>query len=227
MSMENGQPLLLCDAGTLTTERTAATTALAVDLLAAPNASRLAIIGSGKVALAHLRYALSLRLWSEIRVFSPSLQGNTSKQENFTELSGLVRFPENVEDATAHCDVIMLCTSSGSPVLNPDSLTHPALITSISTNAPRAHEIPPASLRDMQVYCDYKKTTPSSAGEMQLAASDHGWSHDSIVGDLPALVTAGCPKPDFGKHRYFRSIGLGMEDIAVAAALYNLAAAAN
>ncbi|WP_394805196.1 hypothetical protein [Metapseudomonas otitidis] len=29
MSMQDGQPLLLCDAATLTTERTAATTALA------------------------------------------------------------------------------------------------------------------------------------------------------------------------------------------------------
>ncbi len=56
MSMQTGQPLLLCDAGELTTARTAATTAVAVDALALLNASRLAIIGSGKVAQAHLHY---------------------------------------------------------------------------------------------------------------------------------------------------------------------------
>ncbi len=61
MSMQTGQPLLLCDAGELTTARTAATTAVAVDALAPSNAKRLAIIGSGKVAQAHLHYAKTLR----------------------------------------------------------------------------------------------------------------------------------------------------------------------
>ncbi len=73
MSMQTGQPLLLCDAGELTTARTAATTAVAVDALAPLNATRLAIIGSGKVAQAHLHYVKGLRDWQRISVYSPSL----------------------------------------------------------------------------------------------------------------------------------------------------------
>src|SRR5471030_1532735 len=61
MSMQTGQPLLLCDAGELTTARTAATTAVAVDALAPLDAKRLAIVGSGPVAQAHLHYARGLR----------------------------------------------------------------------------------------------------------------------------------------------------------------------
>ena len=53
MSMDSGQPLLLCDASELTTARTAATTAVAVEALAPERASRLALIGSGLVARAH------------------------------------------------------------------------------------------------------------------------------------------------------------------------------
>ncbi|SQK86441.1 ornithine cyclodeaminase/mu-crystallin [Pseudomonas aeruginosa] len=56
MSMQTGQPLLLCDAARLTTARTAATTAVAVDALAPAKAGRLALIGSGPVAHAHLQY---------------------------------------------------------------------------------------------------------------------------------------------------------------------------
>ena len=67
-------------------------------------------------------------------------------------------------------------------------LTKPALITSISTNVANAHEIPPAWLPDMDVYCDYRKTTPASAGEMKLAAQLHDWSPESVLGDLPELV---------------------------------------
>ena len=66
MSMQTGQPLLLCDAGELTTARTAATTAVAVDALAPLTANRLAIIGSGKVAQAHLHYVKGLRDWQSI-----------------------------------------------------------------------------------------------------------------------------------------------------------------
>lgn len=68
MSMETGQPLMLCDSGRLTTERTAATTALAVDLLAGEGSARVAVIGSGAVAQAHWRHVQGLRDWQEVRV---------------------------------------------------------------------------------------------------------------------------------------------------------------
>lgn len=53
MSMRTGQPLMWCDAGLQTVERTAGTTALAVDCLAPGTARRLAIVG----ATAHLTRA--------------------------------------------------------------------------------------------------------------------------------------------------------------------------
>ncbi|MGV2461478.1 UNVERIFIED_CONTAM: NAD(P)H-dependent anabolic L-arginine dehydrogenase DauB, partial [Pseudomonas aeruginosa] len=68
MSMQTGQPLLLCDAARLTTARTAATTAVAVDALAPAEAGRLALIGSGPVAHAHLQYVKGLRDWQGVRV---------------------------------------------------------------------------------------------------------------------------------------------------------------
>ncbi|MBY4859035.1 ornithine cyclodeaminase family protein, partial [Burkholderia contaminans] len=126
----------------------------------------------------------------------------------------------SVEACVRDADVVMLCTSSGTPVLGDGMLTRPALVTSISTNVARAHEIPPAWLPDMDVYCDYRHTTPASAGEMQIAAAEHGWDAARIAGDLPALVAGTCPAPSYARHAFFRSIGLGLEDIAIAHALY-------
>ncbi len=79
MSMETGQPLLLCDSGQLTTERTAGTTALAVDFLASTKATKLAIIGSGPVAQAHYRHVKALRNWTSISVYSPTLGTDASR----------------------------------------------------------------------------------------------------------------------------------------------------
>ncbi|MDR9863600.1 ornithine cyclodeaminase family protein [Pseudomonas baetica] len=222
MSMQTGQPLLLCDAGELTTARTAATTAVAVDALAPLDARRLAIIGSGKVAQAHLHYVKSLRDWQSIRVYSPSLQEDPETQARLKALAPELTIATSREAALVEADVIMLCTSSAVPVLDPATLSKPALITSISTNAPRAHEVPPQSLGDMQVFCDYRLTTPGSAGEMLIAVEQHGWSKDSIVGDLADLLSEKVQRPGYDRHVFFRSIGLGLEDIALANAVYHL-----
>ncbi|KPN92667.1 ornithine cyclodeaminase family protein [Pseudomonas nunensis] len=223
MSMQTGQPLLLCDAGELTTARTAATTAVAVDALAPLNARRLAIIGSGKVAQAHLHYVKNLREWQSISLYSPSLSELAPEAlAQLTSLDSRLTLVDSREAAIQDADVIMLCTSSAGPVIDPATLTKPALITSISTNAPRAHEVPPQSLNDMQVFCDYRQTTPGSAGEMLIAVEQHGWDKDAIVGDLPDLLSEKVQRPGYDRHVFFRSIGLGLEDIALANALYRL-----
>ena len=220
MSMQTGQPLLLCDAGELTTARTAATTAVAVDALAPLQAQHLAIIGSGKVAQAHLHYVKNLRDWQSISVFSPSLA--TANTDAIKRLDPRLSVADSCDAAVADADVILLCTSSAGPVIDPSRLSKPALITSISTNAPRAHEVPPQSLNAMQVFCDYRQTTPGSAGEMLIAAEQHGWDKNAIVGDLPELLSEQVKRPAYDRHVFFRSIGLGLEDIALANALWRL-----
>jgi L-arginine dehydrogenase len=222
MSMKTGQPLLLCDAGELTTARTAATTAVAVDALAPLNATRLAIIGSGKVAQAHLHYVKSLRDWQSISLYSPSLSADAQTQALLKAITPNLKIADSRDAAIAEADVIMLCTSSAGPVIDPAALSKPALITSISTNAPRAHEVPPQSLNDMQVFCDYRLTTPGSAGEMLIASEQQGWSKDAIVGDLADLLSEKVQRPEYHRHVFFRSIGLGLEDIALANAVYHL-----
>ncbi|MCP2074312.1 UNVERIFIED_ORG: L-arginine dehydrogenase [Pseudomonas lini] len=223
MSMQTGQPLLLCDATELTTARTAATTAVAVDALAPREARRLAFIGSGAVARAHVQYVKGLRDWQDISLYSPSLKGKTAQEHALiTGLDPRLHIADSLETALHDADVVMLCTSSAKSVLDPQSLSKPALITSISTNAPRAHEVPPQSLNDMDVFCDYRQTTPGSAGEMLIAGEQHGWDASNIVGDLPELLSDYVARPDYQRHVFFRSIGLGLEDVALANALYRL-----
>lgn len=223
MSMDSGQPLLLCDAGELTTARTAATTAVAVDALAPASAKRLTLIGSGPIAQAHLHYVRGLRDWQDIRLHSPSLKGKSAAQrEALSALDPRLSLVDDLQAALHDADVILLCTSSAKPVIDPRQLSKPALITSISTNALRAHEVPPECLAEMDVYCDYRLTTPGSAGEMRIASEQHGWQAEAIIGDLAQLLSEQASRPTYQRHAFFRSIGLGLEDIALANALYRL-----
>ena len=225
MSSETGQPLCLCDAGALTTERTAATTALAVDLLAQKGAQNIAIVGSGPVAVAHWRHVQKLRPWQQVHVYSPSLKSGSDAWAQWQSICPNAILAESADAAAQDADVVMLCTSSGTPVVNHTKLKSNALVTSISTNVHRAHEVDPAFLNAAQVYCDYRATTPTTAGEMVLAAQDHGWASDDLRGDLGELSVGTCPIPDADRPVFFRSVGLGLEDIAIAHAIYRAACA--
>ncbi|MGH8462629.1 MAG: ornithine cyclodeaminase family protein, partial [Pseudomonas sp.] len=107
MSMDSGQPLLLCDAGELTIARTAATTAVAVDALAPATAKRLTLIGSGPIARAHLHYVRGLRDWQDIRLYSPSLAGQSAEQRQaLIDLDPRLTLSDSLDQALIDADVI-------------------------------------------------------------------------------------------------------------------------
>jgi L-arginine dehydrogenase len=216
LSTRTGQPLLLADSARLTTERTAATTALAVDLLARPGAHRLTVIGLGPVGRAHLRHALAVRRFDEIRVWS-----RTATQADLGGLSGPggdVHLAASADEAAAGADAVLLCTSAAAPVVDVRRLAPGSLVTSVSTNAPMAHEIDPAAIGDLDVYADYAPSAFAAGGELRLAAAEHGFTLGAIRGDLPGLVAGTAPAPTGGRPVFFRSVGLGIEDAAVALA---------
>jgi L-arginine dehydrogenase len=214
MSTRTGQPLLLADSARLTTERTAATTALAVDLLARPGARRLAVIGLGPVGRAHLRHARAVRRFAEVTVWS-----RTATEADLGGLGGDVRLAASADEAADGADVVLLCTSAAAPVLDARRVAAGSLITSVSTNAPMAREIDPAALADLDVYADYAPAAFAAAGEMRLAAAGHGFTLDAIRGDLPGLLAGTAPAPTGAAPVFFRSVGLGIEDAAVALAV--------
>ncbi len=221
MSMETGTPLLLADAGLLTTLRTAATTALAIDHLAPKDSKRLAVIGSGPIALRHVEFAKGLREWEKISIYSLEIPSMSDEErESILAIDPRITLCELQSKAVSNADVVMLCTSSPKPVLQTETLGQPTLITSISTNAYRAHEIAPQDLPKMDVYCDYRHTTPLAAGEMVIAAESGLWSTEALIGDLAELANGTAPLPEYNRHVFFRSIGLGLEDVAVSLGIY-------
>jgi len=221
LSVETGEPVLLCDSLALTTARTAATTSLALDYLIPESAKTLCVIGAGKVALAHLDYAAQQHAWSQIRVHSPSLatsdaDGHAGRRDRLGALGLDVEVMDTAQAAVRDADVVLLCTSSGTPVVETEWLEGVKVVTSISTNVARAHEVAPESLQTFDVYCDYRATCPSTAGDMVLAAEHTQWSADQILGDLPSMVTGEVHPIYNGRPMYFRSTGLGIEDLAIA-----------
>ena len=225
VSSTTGEPLVLADAKFLTTVRTAETTGLAVDKLIREDATNLAIIGAGGVAEYHLYVQVRDRTWSGVRIYSPTLalEDDPKTTERKTELRKIcpsLEIASSADEAIDGADVILLCTSSGTPVIDSSKVKNGALVCSISTDAKNAHEVDPQSLLSWDVYCDYKETAPLVAGDMLLAQDKYGWELEKILADLPELCSSD-KIPEFENTRYFRSTGLAVEDIAIAVAANN------
>jgi len=220
VSSETGLPTVMCDATYLTVARTAETTGLAVDLLLNEKAAKkVAVIGSGQAALAHLEVQLRDRKWDQVSVFSPNLAAEERRAAFFKDLGhDALEIVPSAEEAVRDADLVMLCTSANSPVVDSAALKVGCLVTSISTDAKDAHEIDPKSLEKMDVYCDYRETVALKAGEMSLAKTQIDWSYDAIIADLPELLTQN-KSVAMGKTRFWRSTGLAIEDIAAAFAI--------
>src|SRR6266446_4010697 len=71
---ETGAPLAVMDGRLITEMRTAAVSAAATKLLAAPDAKVLAILGSGVQGRSHFDALRLVRSFQEIRVWSPTLE---------------------------------------------------------------------------------------------------------------------------------------------------------
>ena len=218
ISLENGEPVALCDSLALTAHRTAATTSLAIDHLVGSRTRNLAVIGTGPLARLHARYELESRNWDRVSVFSPAIASDPARIKTWGHIMPIdrIKVASTLRQAIADADVVMLCTSSALPVIDVSWLSDDTVVTSISTNAFEAHEIDPATLHSFDVFCDLRATAPVQAGDMVIAARDHGWRSDAIVADLPELVSEQRPGTREGR-RYFRSTGLGIADLAAAA----------
>src|SRR4051812_30514243 len=108
---ETGTPLAIMDGRLITEMRTAAVSAAATKLLAAPDSKILAILGSGVQARSHAEALRLVRNFEEIRVWSPTRE----HAKQFAEEIGATAV--SAEEAARGADVVVAVTNAKKPVL--------------------------------------------------------------------------------------------------------------
>lgn len=73
-----------------------------------------------------------------------------------------------------------------------------------------------------EVYVEARTAALREAGDLLFPLSEGAIAADHIRGDLADLVT-GRGRPSAGRPRFFKSVGMAWEDLAVATALYRAA----
>lgn len=210
---ENGRPLCILDARHITALRTAAVSALSVRELARPGARVLTVLGSGEQARSHCRLIATVRAFSELRLTAR----NQHRAETLAaEVPGF-RVVRSFEEAVRGADVVVCCTNSPEPVVQLSWLRQGVHLVSVGMG----REVDEFTLREAHLFTEWRGavSAPPPAGALELQGMNPGAVTE--LGEVLAHVQPGRLSAD--EVTVFKSTGLGVEDAAVAKAVYEAA----
>lgn len=204
---ETARPLAFLEADWLGQIRTGAATGLATDLLSPPTASRVAVIGSGYQAAGQLAAVRCVRPVTDVRVWSR----NAANAAKFaTEHDA--RAVATAEEAVRGADIVITATTAREPVLESAWVQDGALVNAVGSNQAKRREVPTELVqRAALIAVDSLEQAKLESGDLLLAGID--WNDPRLV-ELKDVTKA---PPGV---TLFKSNGLGLEDVAVAALVY-------
>ena len=209
-------PIAQLDAPALTAVRTAAVSALAVDRLALPGASRLVVFGAGPQAHAHVAALAATRPVRSVEVVARTVDKARAVARTAADL-GLAATSSSTTHATraiAAADLVACCTTAREPLFDSAQLPAQATVVAVGSHEPDARELDASLMRSATVIVE-SRASAGTAGDVVLA----GAVADLVAGDLADLLAGRVAvRPD--RRRVFKSVGEAWEDLAVAAAVY-------
>jgi ornithine cyclodeaminase/alanine dehydrogenase-like protein (mu-crystallin family) len=217
--------LAIMEANLLGQIRTGAASAVATQVLARPGAGKVGIIGAGRQARTQVHALHSVGRAREVAVFARDRAKQAAFCEQLaSELALTVRAASSAPEAVAGADIVVTATNSFTPVLMSEWLSPGTHVNAMGANAPSRRELDPQIvLRAALVVTDDVAQAKTEAGEfIDLARAGRLDWNDLIP--LHQVVGA----PDFVRDpdaiTLFKSLGVGLEDLAISSLLYDRAA---
>ncbi len=207
-----GEPTAILDASAVTSVRTAAVSAVATRVLARSDARVLAVLGAGVQGRAHLAALPAVRDFEEVRVYAPSPEHARALAD------GRATVAPSAEEAVRGADVVVLATSSREPVVRRDWLAPGAHVNAIGASVPSSRELDVETVAACAFFCDSRESVRNEAGDYRLALQQGAIEdEDHIRAELGEVLTGLAPgRRGEDELTVFRSLGLGVEDLAAA-----------
>jgi ornithine cyclodeaminase/alanine dehydrogenase-like protein (mu-crystallin family) len=222
---KSGALLALIQADYLGQVRTGAASGVATQYMARPDATEVGLFGTGKQARTQLLAACKVRKVTRVQVYSPDDDHRRVFAEEMSQQCGVEVIPvPRPEMAAEDKDIIITATTSREPVLNGNWLAEGTHINAVGSNFLGKSELDIVTVRQADiVVVDSKDQARLEAGDFAQALED-GSLHWSDVHELGQVIVGRYA----GRARaqditLFKSLGIGLEDVAVAARVYNRA----
>ncbi len=219
---DTGKAKAMVGGNLLTALRTAAASSVSIKHLARDDAKVIGMIGAGHQATFQLRAALEQRAFEKVIGwnFHPEMLPNIA---TVAEEAGLPF--EAVElDGMRGADVILSITSSFAPILGADQVSPGCHIACMGTDTKGKQEVEAALLSRATVFTD-EVAQSVSIGEAQHAIAE-GLIAESDISQVGAVINGTHPgRQSADEITLFDGTGVGLQDLAVAAAVVDLAVA--
>jgi alanine dehydrogenase len=220
--------LALIQADYLGQMRTGAASGVASQYMARPEASEVGLFGSGKQARTQLQAICHVRKITHVQVYSPKEDHRRRFAEEMsdwcqTEVEPVPRPEMAAEDK----DIIITATNSREPVFKGTWVAEGTHINAVGSNFLTKAELDAVAVRCCSsIVVDSKDQARLEAGDF-VQALEEGSIHWSNIHELGQVIvgryTGRAHAEDI---TLFKSLGIAMEDVAVAAKVYEKAKAA-
>ena len=214
---EHGYPVALLDAAEITAIRTAAASAFATDLLAAPDARTLAILGTGEQATRHAEAIRAVRPIDEVRIWGRS---RDRAEALVTELLKSGVTAEAFEDVAAAVDgseIVCTTTHAPEPILFGHQIAPGTHLNVVGSSVPSAAEIDNELVAKARFIVDYRDSAVHQAGEYLRALEAGAIGPDHIAGEIGQVASGAVPgREDASQVTIYKSLGNAAQDLAAA-----------
>lgn len=221
----SGSLLALIEADNMGCLRTGAATGVATKYMARPDASRVGILGSGHQAPTQLQAVAQVRRLTHAKVFSPSPEHRQAFAERMSaELGFPVEPVDSPEKAVCETDIVIAITSAKDPVVQGSWLAPGTHVNAAGSNSPRRRELDDATLTGAaRVAVDSLEQAREEAGDLLIPFGDDPARWRGVV-ELSEIVAGRAPgRESRDEITVFKSLGVALEDVAVAAHVYRRA----
>jgi alanine dehydrogenase len=225
---ETGALKALLDGRFITEARTAAVSAVSSRLLARKTAASLAIIGSGVQARSHLEALSRVHRLRSVSVWSPNAEhvrrfvdeGNRARPSGETWEAKAV---DHAGEAVVGADLIVLVTSSPSPVVENGWVKPGAHVMSVGACRPNQREMDPALTARARLFVDSRAAALVESGDVVMGIQERRFGPDHIVAELGEVVNGAAGRKDDAEVTIFKSLGMAVEDVTAADLAYRRA----
>jgi len=170
--------------------KTGATAAVATRHLAREDASRAAIIGTGRYALAQLCCLATVRHLREVRCVSrDSDRREAFVREARAALPTLhVEGSDSAREAVRDADIVTTITTSPTPVVLGEWLASGAHCNAMGQHAPATRELDTQAIRDAHVFVDAREQAFAEKGEILIPIAEGAIERGHVRGELGEVV---------------------------------------
>lgn len=221
-----GEVTCLLDGSAITSWRTAATSALAVSLLAPDRLHDVAVVGSGLEARTHVAALAALNLVGSVRIFSPTPGNRAAFAAAVRDLGIPARDCPSPEEAITGAGLVVAAARSRdeTPTFDHSRVDDRALVLSIGSTLPSQREVAPELVaRCDLVVADDVAEVADATGDM-IAARREGVDLDARMCSLHDLVTGAlAERVEAARMIMYKSAGSAVQDLALAGWLYERA----